>query len=91
MDDAGSIGGDVVDGSVVVCFAESNNRLAQVSNEVCCVGCGMVDTMEWLTATRMAPMRSFMCTDYARDGYVYAGSLRCVYETKLRSSFEEGV
>ena len=75
MDDAGSIGGDVVDGSVVVCFAESNNRLAQVSNEVCCVGCGMVDTMEWLTATIMAPMRSFMCTDYARDGYVYAGSM----------------
>jgi hypothetical protein len=59
VDDAGSIGGDVVDGSVVVCFAESNNRLAQVSNEVCCVGCGMVDTMEWLTATIMAPMRSF--------------------------------
>jgi hypothetical protein len=25
----------------------------------------MVDTMEWLTATIMAPMRSFICTPIA--------------------------
>ena len=63
VDLAVSIGGDVVDGSVVVCFAESNNRLAQVSNEVCCVGCGMVDAMPWLRATTVAKSKRRVLRD----------------------------